>query len=198
MPEKNLYGNWPMSGEIDLVESRGNRKLFAGNINVGAELASSTLHFGPRSDYSGWRTAHYAKNESRGFDEDFHVYKFIWTEDAIRFIIDDEEFGVVNAGDGFWARGHFEDSGLPNPWINSTSPMAPFDQEFYLMINLAVGSTSFFSDGYRNEDYPKPWWNYSPTPLREFWDAKEYWLPTWNMNSEDSHLQVDYIRVWAL
>ena len=30
---------------------------------------------------------------------------------------------------------------VPNPW-SSASPAAPFDQEFYLIINLAVGGTS--------------------------------------------------------
>ncbi|KAH9488854.1 Beta-1,3-glucan-binding protein [Bulinus truncatus] len=41
MPKVSHYGYWPKSGEIDIMESRGN---LAGNIGV-AEI-SSTLHWG--------------------------------------------------------------------------------------------------------------------------------------------------------
>lgn len=51
-----------MSGEIDLMESRGNRDLRdpnRGNEHVGVEQFGSTMHFGPRWDINGWPTAHY-------------------------------------------------------------------------------------------------------------------------------------------
>lgn len=48
MPKMNVYGTWPSSGEIDLLEARGNRKLFNDQgVNVGVEQVESTLHFGP-------------------------------------------------------------------------------------------------------------------------------------------------------
>mmetsp|Transcript_9153 Transcript_9153/g.1364 ORF Transcript_9153/g.1364 Transcript_9153/m.1364 type:complete len:98 (+) Transcript_9153:370-663(+) len=45
LPTSNAYGGWPASGEIDIVESRGNVGYPAG----GPESIGSTLHFGP-----GW------------------------------------------------------------------------------------------------------------------------------------------------
>jgi len=62
----------------------------------------------------------------------------------------------VDAGAGFWARGGFQSSGLPNPWVNGTI-MAPFDQEFFIIMNLAVGGTNFFADHFVNRNSPKPW-----------------------------------------
>jgi len=34
---------------------------------------------------------------------------------------------------------------------------APFDHEFYIIMNLAVGGTAFFPDHWVNKPYPKPW-----------------------------------------
>lgn len=48
MPRHNVYGGWPMSGEIDLQEQRSNRQLYDGDVNVGVNQAGSTMHFGPR------------------------------------------------------------------------------------------------------------------------------------------------------
>lgn len=104
---------------------------------------------------------------------------------------------MVEAGDGFWARGGFEDSGRDNPWKRAT-PMAPFDQEFYIILNLAVGGVNFFPDTFSNEGAPKPWLNNSPRAAADFWSGRSNWLPTWNLDTDDSHLQVEYVRVWAL
>ncbi|CRK95824.1 CLUMA_CG009276, isoform A [Clunio marinus] len=198
MPKNNVYGTWPSSGEIDLMESRGNRRLFEGDVNVGVERSGSTLHFGPRFDVNGWPTAHFNRNQQPGYNEDFHVYRLIWTNESITFQIDNDTVGVVEAGAGFWARGGFEETGRENPWRRSNSLMAPFDQEFYLIINLAVGGVNFFPDNFVNEGTPKPWTNDSPRAQGDFWDGRNGWLPTWNMDTDDSHLQIDYVRVWAL
>lgn len=40
MPEDDVYGPWPMSGEIDIAESKGNSPL---NYTDGANSVSSTL-----------------------------------------------------------------------------------------------------------------------------------------------------------
>lgn len=198
LPTRNLYGSWPNSGEIDLMESRGNRKLFASGTNVGIEQVASTLHFGPRTDINGWKTAHYQMNNKSTYSHDFHTYKLVWTPKFIIFFIDGFKIGTVMVGDGFWARGGFESSGLPNLWAKASSS-APFDQEFHIILNVAVGGTGYFNDHFKNEGAPKPWSNTSPHPARDFWRARNDWLPTWNYNqSDDADLQVDYVRVWAL
>jgi beta-glucanase (GH16 family) len=195
LPTRNVYGGWPRSGEIDLLEARGNRKLFLGKTNVGVEQFGSTLHFGPHTNVNGWRTANFAKNQIPGFDEDFHTYKLYWTPEKFQFFLDDKSIGTIKVGKGFWERGNFNSSGFPNLWQNA-SINAPFDQEFHIILNLAVGGNGFFSDSYRNE---KPWKNTSPNSMRDFWNNRKSWLPTWNYGVDDSaDFVVDYVRVWAL
>lgn len=54
MPTKSKYGIWPRSGELDLMESRGNVK-YGGEQQIGVEHVSSTLHFGPRWDQNAYQ-----------------------------------------------------------------------------------------------------------------------------------------------
>jgi beta-glucanase (GH16 family) len=43
MPEDSVYGPWPRSGEIDIMESRGN----SGDYELGGrDTYASTLHWG--------------------------------------------------------------------------------------------------------------------------------------------------------
>lgn len=159
MPRHNVYGEWPRSGEIDLMEMRSNRRLYSGNTNVGTGQIGSTLHFGPRWDINGAHTAHYARNQDPGYDVNFQTYTLIWTPTQLQFLVDNQHIGTVDAGTGFWNRAGFDGwaQGLPNPWTGGTV-MAPFDQEFYIIMNVAVGGTNgYFSDDFRNEPYPKPW-----------------------------------------
>lgn len=202
----NFYiraGTWPSSGEIDLAHARGNRQLFDGDdVNVGIEQVGQTLHFGPRWDETAWdenSSSHFETNQFPGtsFNDDFHVFSMVWTDESITFMVDGNVTGVVDAADGFWVRGGFDQTGRQNPWQRGTS-MAPFDQEFYIIMNLAIGGTAHFNDGFRNEPTEKPWLNTSPRAAADFWQGRDHWLPTWNMGTDSSHLQVDYVRVWAL
>jgi hypothetical protein len=144
-----------VSGEIDLIETRGNQQLFSGSVNVGAQQSSTTLHFGPKPSVDGWRTAHFKKNSPDGFDKDFHIYRMFWSPRGIDFFIDNSLVGLFDADDGFFKRGKFDPTLHENPWANDTI-MAPFDQEFYIIMNTAVGGISFFSDSFKNIPYDKP------------------------------------------
>ncbi|CAG9560383.1 unnamed protein product [Danaus chrysippus] len=202
MPAYNSYGTWPASGEIDLVESRGNRNMIQNGLHIGTQEAGSTLHFGPYPDWNGWETAHWVRRNQGGYDYDFHRYQLEWTPDFIKFSIDDVELGRVAPGNkGFWEYGGFsKNPNVLNPWRYG-SKMAPFDQKFYIIINLAVGGTNgFFPDNVFNPT-PKPWSNNSPRAATDFWNGRNSWLPTWMLNQNEGHsasLQVDYVRVWAL
>ena len=201
LPKTFAYGGWPRSGEIDLTEARGNRKLFGDKgINVGVEQAGSTLHFGPTPYLNGYPMTNFVRNREPGYDQDFHTYRLEWTPDTMEFILDGVTLGLINstADGGFWKRGEFDKRapGMENIW---SSLNAPFDQEFHLIMNNAVGGVNYFSDNFVNRDHPKPWSNNSPRASADFWEARADWLPTWNLqNSTDADLQVDYVRVWAL
>lgn len=74
LPAENKYGGWPRSGEIDIMESRGNDVIMAGETNIGNQEVASTLHFGANHQYAG--VSYYNRP---GFHKDFHVYKAEWT-----------------------------------------------------------------------------------------------------------------------
>ncbi|RUS89753.1 hypothetical protein EGW08_002456 [Elysia chlorotica] len=104
---------------------------------------------------------------------------------------------------GFWEFGDFEKDGKgkwDNPWA-AGEHMAPFDQEFYIIMNVAVGGVGFFPENYVNYPYPKPWNDKSGHAATAFWNARNNWLPTWKLdqnNGEDAAMQVKYIRVWQM
>jgi beta-glucanase (GH16 family) len=203
MPKREGYGGWPASGEIDIVESRGNPDLVnEQGQHKGVNSAGATMHWGPYFPRNGYEQT--AGERNSNFGAVFHKYGVEWNANSIRLLIDDEVVVNVNppAG-GFWEMGNF---GLPaesNPWRYAQNKiMAPFDQEFYFLLNVAVGGTNgFFPDSWTNRPYPKPWTNPSGTAFRDFWNARNSWYPTWNptaSDGEDAAMQIEYIRVWKV
>ncbi|KAJ4427900.1 hypothetical protein ANN_23908, partial [Periplaneta americana] len=205
LPRYNEYGGWPASGEIDLSEGRGNRNLTLNGLNIGTELSASTLHFGPYSALNGWERAHFEKSsqEGRGYDQDFHRFQLEWTDNHIKFSIDDEELGTVTPPEGgFWDVGQFNSrvGATDNPWRYGTK-MAPFDKEFYFVLNVAVGGVNGYFPDVAENPGGKPWSNTSPRASTEFWNGRHQWLPTWNLgvdHGEGAAMKVDYIKVWAI
>ena len=45
LPTDSSYGQWPRSGEIDIVEVRGNQDFTCGGTPFGRQLMGSTLHW---------------------------------------------------------------------------------------------------------------------------------------------------------
>jgi hypothetical protein len=61
LPRYNPYGGWPASGEIDIMESRGNLNYRNGGTSVGVDTVDtvgSTLHYGTNWSTNRWWTAH--------------------------------------------------------------------------------------------------------------------------------------------
>ncbi|KAJ1526376.1 hypothetical protein ONE63_009522 [Megalurothrips usitatus] len=190
-PQNEIYGGWPRSGEIDLMESRGNPDLVDDKgVNVGLKAVSSTLHFGPAWNINGYPTTNY---RNRLFDnltlaDDFHVYTLDWSEKGFRFLVDGHLIGERPAPEGgFWKLGGFAGEDI---WKGKA--MAPFDQEFYIIMNVAVGG-SFFGD-LKNSPHPRPYDLSSGHAMRQFWEKKDWWKDTWQ--GERAALQVDYVRVY--
>jgi beta-glucanase (GH16 family) len=199
LSKNNAYGEWPASGEIDLVESRGNLDLQDEEGNQrGHTYAGATLHWGPYLPHNGWeKTEDYRTGT---WADAFHRYILEWDDSSLRIFFDDDlVLETVPPAGGFWEMGN-ADWGLPdeqNPWQGSSSTVAPFDREFYLIMNVAVGGTNgFFPDTWTNIAYPKPWLNPSETGPRDFWEANGDWLPTWN--GEEAAMVVNYVRAYKL
>ena len=47
MPRNSSYGGWPASGEIDLMESSGNRGFHCHGQSRGVDSTQFNVHFGP-------------------------------------------------------------------------------------------------------------------------------------------------------
>lgn len=127
LPQDDRYGGWAASGEIDLMEIVGDRPH---------EVLNS-LHYG--STYPK-RTLHTHVHALPGGSSvgDWHVYAVEWEPGEIRFYVD----AVHTSTETFWWSCSKRDQGAGvdagkaadlNPWP------APFDQPFYLLMNVAVG-----------------------------------------------------------
>jgi beta-glucanase (GH16 family) len=101
---------WPSSGEIDIVEGRGNIPW----------RVTGAVH-GP--GYSGGNAliAGYQTPDRRNLTADFHLYAVEWEPGQIRFSVDGQLFQTVRA------------DRLPSGgrWV--------FDHPFYVILNLSVG-----------------------------------------------------------
>ncbi|KAH9503458.1 Beta-1,3-glucan-binding protein [Bulinus truncatus] len=183
----NHYGSWPRSGELDIMESWGNEG------DHGIRTVTSTLHWGPSADQNKARLTH-GQRKSNNWHSEFHVWRLEWTEQHILTFIDNQQImSVVPPAGGFWQWGGFSGNNL---W-GSGGHMAPFDQEFYIMFNVAVGGTDgFFPDSIHYVNVTKPWNNTSPHAKEEFWRAHNVWRPSWQ--GDNSDLIIDYVEFRSL
>lgn len=104
--------------------------------------------FGPSPLWDAWKTTHETRNlNGSGWNDDFHLFQLFWSPDFITFSVDNEVIKTVYTDSGYWNKGNFDKNlpNTPNPWVNGKND-APFDQEFFFIINLAVGGKSFFPD----------------------------------------------------
>jgi len=189
LPKYNSYGNWPASGEIDIMESRGNSNGYPEGVNT----ISSTLHWGPYWNANRYTLTHGAYTLATGdFSEKFHTFGLVWTEKQLKFYVDSESTVVLNVAinSSFWDLGGFP-AGTNNPWEGRPNN-APFDQQFYLVLNVACGGTNgYFPDGVGG----KPWSDTDPHSVNSFYNAKGAWYPTWKGDS--AAMQIDSVKVWS-
>ena len=87
MSENSSYGAFPASGEIDLMESSGNRDLRCGLQSRAVDTVQTNLHFGPPGSLRHWSSASVTTNTTMNYGEDFHIYEIEWREQYLAFII---------------------------------------------------------------------------------------------------------------
>jgi beta-glucanase (GH16 family) len=196
LPVNDTYGSWPRSGEIDVMESRGNNHTYPLG---GDSRISSTLHFGPNTENDAWDQATAqasAQHIHRTYSDDFHVFGVEWSQDYIYTYIDTRltQNLYLPFSRTFWSRGNFPSYDqnyikLTNPWP-AGNDIAPYDQKFYLILNLAVGGTNgWFPDAMAD----KPWQDVNGINARtSFWQAESQWGPTWTQPT----LQIKKVEIW--
>ncbi|EXJ80993.1 hypothetical protein A1O3_07281 [Capronia epimyces CBS 606.96] len=197
LPKDSVYGTWPRSGEIDIAESRGNNWTYP---TGGNDIMSSSLHWGVDSTNDGWWRTYRKQNALHStFSDRFHTYGLEWSEKYLYTYLNGRLLQVLYTKfrTPFWQRGDFplmyaNGTAIVNPWGKTGNAATPFDQDFYLVLNVAVGGTNgWFEDGKAS----KPWVDTSPTAKGEFWAARDQWYPTWQTENGPA-LQVKSIRMW--
>ena len=148
MPTDDVYGGWPHSGEIDIVESV-NLKASTADGNE-ESYVHGTLHYGkswPDNSESG---KSYLMPDGVNPADDFHTYAIEWQEGEIRWYVDgylyqtqrksEVKYNFQGFADGLLHKGWYTNNfdiitgEEQNAWTN-----APYDQNFFMILNFAVG-----------------------------------------------------------
>ncbi len=111
MPSESVYGTWPASGEIDIMEYLGHQP----------STTYATCHYGNAWNDKG--SSGSSTNISPSiFNDDFHTFSIEWEPTQIRWYLDGTQFHETNDTDPDFSTYNW-----------------PFDQEFHFILNVAVG-----------------------------------------------------------
>jgi len=111
LPTNSKYGGWAASGEIDIMEmiAHENDKVY-GTLHYGGEWPDN-VHHGTSF-----------KLAEGDFSSDFHVFVLEWEKGEIRWFVDGIHYQTLNE------------------WYSTGNQYpAPFDQQFHVILNVAVG-----------------------------------------------------------
>jgi beta-glucanase (GH16 family) len=109
MPEGDVYGYWPNSGEIDIME----------HVGYDPNRIHYTLHCRKYNWNAGTNPRTLSVN-CYNVNTEFHIYALEWNEDRIEFYLDGALKYRVNKNNGTWEE-----------W--------PFHLPFYLILNTGFG-----------------------------------------------------------
>jgi len=93
-----------------------------------------------------------------------------------------------------WTRGNFpsvEPNGteIVDPWAGTGNDNTPFDQEFYLILDVNVGGTNgWFPDNQGS----KPWMDASANAMKDFYGALDLWYATWT----SPKMVISNVQIW--
>jgi len=120
-----IYGGWPASGEIDIME----------HVGYDPGVIHGTIHTEKYNHIK--QTQKEGKITIADVMDQFHVYAIDWTKDKIDFFVDDSLYHSVTRDpqDDF------------NGW--------PFDQKFHLIMNIAVGGNWGGKEGIDDSIWPQ-------------------------------------------
>ena len=159
-PNNSPYGpGWPDWGEIDIVETKGSNRQFAASDAHWRDKNTPTGQTGSHRNRQGVIPP--SKFGTGNDTTEWHTYGVKWTEGKLEYFIDGEWHHTIT---------EFKNS-------NSTgSPNGPFDQNFFLRLNLAIGG------------------NYIDSP----WDDPINSVGAANGEGFPATMSVDYVRVYEM
>ncbi len=109
LPSDNIYGEWPNSGELDIME----------NVGFDPDKIHCNIHTGAYNHKMGTNKGNTVTAPSAP-SQDYHLYSMIWDAEKVIFYFDNEQvFRFDNEHKSF------------KEW--------PYDQKFHLLLNIAVG-----------------------------------------------------------
>ena len=158
-PNNSPYSaGWPDWGEIDIVEAKGSNRQFAASDAHWRDKNTPTGQTGSHRNRQGViPPSKFGTNDTT----EWHTYGVKWTEGKLEYFIDGELHHTIT---------EFKNS-------NSTgSPNGPFDQDFFLRLNLAIGG------------------NYIDSP----WNDPNNSVGATNGEGFPATMSVDYVRVYEM
>ena len=127
LPQEDKYGTWASSGEIDVMEAKGQDPT----------KVLGTLHYGsrwPNNTHTG-KDYEFAAGDSIAA---FHVYALEWEPGKMRWSVDDKVYLTQT----FWwssSKLDGQQGAKPRRESDLNAWPAPFNQPFYIVMNVAVG-----------------------------------------------------------
>ncbi len=109
LPTDEVFGGWPQSGEIDIMELVGHEP----------NRVYATIHFGNPWPQNQWQGTAFTLAQGT-FNDDFHTFAIEWRENEIKWFVDSTQYFVrvpANLGTLNW----------------------PFNERFHIILNVAVG-----------------------------------------------------------
>ena len=125
LPTDWKYGGWPASGEIDIME----------HVGYDPGVIHGTIHTEAYNHIK--QTQKEGKITVPTAQDEFHVYAVDWSEDKMDFFVDGERYHTVLREPADDYKG----------W--------PFDQRFYLIMNIAVGGNWGGAQGVDPDIWPQ-------------------------------------------
>lgn len=140
LPTDYSYGLWAASGEMDIMEYRGQE----------TNKVSSAMHYGgvyPRNTYVTTGPLTFTTD----FSADYHLFAFEWEENEMRYYVDNTLTWKVDLNKR-WCSGSASDC----PY---TANKQPWDKRFHFLINLAIGGAFFNGYGSLSAAEARQWKN---------------------------------------
>ena len=124
LPTDYVYGGWPNSGEIDIMEAVG----------YDHGVVHATCHTDVYNWFDGIPPPG-GEIDVEDFDVEFHDYVLEWTENSLKWYLDGVNYYTFTNNNQGWSH-----------W--------PFDQEFHLLLNIAIGGTWGGQQGIDDSIFP--------------------------------------------